>query len=462
MKPLPLVGGAYESQSVPADAQRCINLYLEQDKEGGVPAALYGIPGMHAEFTLPKGPCRGVSFMNGQTFMVSGDTLYEVTGGSPVALGQIQTSLGPVSMANNDNQLMIVDGVAGYIYGAPTLGVIADPDFPNGVTQVAWEGQFFIVGTDGSKQFFISKLGDGSTWDGLDFASAENKPEIIVSFIVHHDRLLIFTEDGAEQWVNTGGALFAFSRDNGSSIEVGCEARDSVVTMNNGVYWLGRDRDGGGMVYALQGGVPQRISTHAIESVLQHASVRSDAYAIAYQQGGHSFYCLTVPSLERTFVYDAATQKWAERAEWISASGSYRRWHPRFHLYDGRKHIVTDWQSGAVWSLDQSIPTQRWLRQTAPLKTNLERQSFWMVELDMEVGVSEIGIEGHVMMRFSDDGGKKWSNERSVSIGVLGDTNARVRFPRCGSGRNRVFEFSGTDTYRPALYGAYADVTAVP
>ena len=459
MKPLPFVGGAYESRSTPADAQRCINLYLEQDQAGGVATALYGTPGLRLEYTLPTGPVRGMAAMAGHVFAVGGNTLYETTTGTPAVIGTLSTSTGAVSIATNDTQLLLVDGVAGYVLTDGVLATITDVDFPNGVTKAAWEGQFFIVGVDGTKQFFISSLADGATWNGLDFASAENKPETLVSLIVNHDRLMLFTATGAEEWANTGNSDFAFERNTGNSLEVGCEARDSVVSMNNGVYWLGRDRDGGGMVFALQGGVPQRISTHAIEHALQSAPMRSDAYGMAYQQEGHAFYCLTVPSIERTFVYDAATQKWAERAEWIANRGEYRRWQPMCHAYAG-KHYVGDWQSGKVWSLDLNVPADRWLRQVAPIRANLARMFFAMVELDMETGVSPTGTDGKVMLRYSDDGGKTWSNERMVSIGAQGMTKARVRFPRCGSARNRVFEFSGTDLYRPALFGAFADMTA--
>ena len=459
MKRLPFVGGAYESRSVPADAQRCINLYPETDKEGGYATVLYGTPGLTAQYALPTSPIRGAATINARVFVVAGNTVYETTTGIASAVGTLSTSVGAVSLASNDTQLLIVDGTAGYVFSGTSLSVITDPDFPNGVTKAAWEGQYFIVGVDGTKQFFISALTDGASWNGLDFASAENKPETLVSLVVTHDRLMLFTATGAEEWVNTGNSEFAFERNTGNSIEVGCEARDSVVTMNNGTYWLGRDRDGGGMVFALQGGSVQRISTHAIEHVLQGATTRSDAYAMAYQQEGHSFYCLTVPSLERTFVFDAATQKWAERAEWMADFGVYRRWQPSCHVYAG-KHLVGDWQSGQVWALDLDVPPDRWLRQVAPITANRERMYFPMVELDMETGVSPTGTDGRVMLRYSDDGGRTWSNERMVSVGPQGMTKARVRFPRCGSGRNRVFEFAGTDLYRPALYGAFAEMTA--
>ena len=50
-----------------------------------------------------------------------------------------------------------------------------------------------------------------------------------------------------------------------------------------------------------------------------------------------------------------------------------------------------------------------------------------------------------VTLRSSNDGGKTWGNERSVSAGAQGDYRTRVRFRRLGISRDRVFEMSVTD-----------------
>ena len=461
MKPVPFVGGMYESRSVAADHQRCVNFYVEAD---GNNKMLVGTPGLVLEYALPNGPVRGAGKLNDRVFFVGGNRLYETTSGSPVELGLLSSNTGRVSVAANDTQQLLVDGVAGYVYDGSTFSTISDPDFPNGVSLALWEGNFFIVGAflpvtePDSKEFWISALGDGDTWDGLDFASAENKPETIVSMAILHDRLMLFSHTGSEEWSNTGAAEFAFERDNGASIEVGCEARDSVVTMNNGAYWLGRDRDGDGMVFAMQGGIPQRISTHAIEHLFQSIDDRSDAYAFAYQQEGHSFYCLTIPGLDRTFCYDAATQLWHERATWDSENAVFKAWRPLTHVLAG-KHLVGD-AAGNVYSLSLEALTDggntlRRERTTTVMASNLARQFFGLFQLDCEVGYGPGNPQ--VMLSYSDDGGLTWSQERVQSLGAPGHTMQRVLFPRCGMGRKRVWKVAITDAYRPAIFGAYVD-----
>lgn len=48
-------------------------------------------------------------------------------------------------------------------------------------------------------------------------------------------------------------------------------------------------------------------------------------------------------------------------------------------------------------------------------------------------------------MRFSDDSGHTWSNERFVDCGKLGKYDARAVFRRLGRARNRVYEIAVTD-----------------
>jgi hypothetical protein len=100
----------------------------------------------------------------------------------------------------------------------------------------------------------------------------------------------------------------------GAFNELGCAAPYSVAKMDNGLFWLGRDRRGEGIVYRANGYSGVRISTHAVEWQIQQYADMSDAIAYTYQQDGHSFYVLVFPSANTTWVYDAATQAWHERA----------------------------------------------------------------------------------------------------------------------------------------------------
>jgi hypothetical protein len=79
----------------------------------------------------------------------------------------------------------------------------------------------------------------------------------------------------------------------------------------------------------------------------------------------------------------------------------------------------------------------------------------------METGIGNAsGSDPQLMLRFSDDGGHTWSNLRTVSLGTVGQYNARAKFARLGSGRNRVFEVSMTDDAKFVVLGAVAEAQA--
>lgn len=79
-------------------------------------------PGERLLATLGAGPVRGVYFTStGVMAIVSGNTVYQVKSDfSYAAVGTIQTSVGPVTMADNASQLIIVDTAFGYIVSLST------------------------------------------------------------------------------------------------------------------------------------------------------------------------------------------------------------------------------------------------------------------------------------------------------------------------------------------------------
>jgi hypothetical protein len=61
------------------------------------------------------------------------------------------------------------------------------------------------------------------------------------------------------------------------------------------------------------------------------------------------------------------------------------------------------------------------------------------------------------VIRYSQNGGRNWSNEITRALGQIGQFNARVSVARLPRARNMVFEISGTDPVKTALCGAFVD-----
>ena len=113
------IGPAYALESLAAEAQECVNLYLEADESGGgrSKARLAGTPGLALHVTLPKSPVRGLWAGDGRLFAVAGTSLYEVFSGgtytdrSAMSGGTTLANDGlPVTFAANGTQLLVVSG----------------------------------------------------------------------------------------------------------------------------------------------------------------------------------------------------------------------------------------------------------------------------------------------------------------------------------------------------------------
>ena len=466
----PILGSTYVARSVNAADARMVNLFAEVLQEGKEAAYLQRCPGLLNLATIGYGPIRGLwSFSSDTTtaFVVSGNSLYKIdTNYNATLLGTI-AGTGPVSMADNGIQLFIAANGPSYIYNNNTnaFAPITDPDFPGAVT-VGYLDGYFVFNEPDSQKIWITQLFDGTSVDPLDFASAEGSPDGVVGLIVDHREVWVYGTNSVEVWYDTGASDFPLQRIQGAFNEIGCAAPYSIAKMDNGLFWLGADARGQGMVYRANGYTGQRISTHAVEWHIQQYGNLSDALAYTYQQDGHSFYVLIFPSANTTWVYDVATQTWHERAGW--SNGAFTRHRSNCQMAFNNKVIVGDYENGNIYAFDMDTyadngQIQKWLRTwraLPPGQNNLKRTAQHAMQIDLESGVGlnlGQGDDPEVMLRWSDDGGHTWSNEHWSKVGKIGEFYRRVWFRRLGMTlklRDRVYELSMTDPVKTAVMGA--------
>lgn len=467
---VPFIGGAYVSRSLNASAQRAVNCYLEKGSDGAQ-NMLIGSPGTVLRATAGTGPIRGGIAAGGYAWFVSGNTVYRMASDySTINCGTILTASGPVALAANDTQIIIVDGTTGYLVEMSFLTVtqISDADFPDGVTQATYQDGYFIVAGNGTGSFYINLTPNvGTDWSALDFATAEGSPDATLAIISDHRELWLIGADSAEVWINTGNADFPFERSGNVFIEHGCGAAFTLDKLDNTVFWLGADSRGAGIVWRANGYVPQRISTHAVEYAISQYDRIDDAFAFTYQQEGHAFYCLTFPTGNQTWVYDVSTGEWHERAWLNSHDGELNRWRASCHVFAFGKHLVGDFENENIYSLEMDVFTDngeaiKRIRTAMTMSQNQLRQFFSMLQINMETGVGDLTniADPTLMLRYSNDSGHTWSNYQTCKIGAIGEYSKRAIFRRMGSGRNRVWEISMTDPVRFAVFNAVLEYSS--
>lgn len=472
----PLVGGSYRSRSLNLDAQRTINLYPVIGESGTAKTvkALFGTPGKRLLLELPVSDgARGMHRpTTGAGIVVHGSSVFRVAADWTYTLVGVlsDTNQTPVSIDDDGEIAVIVTGNRGYTLNLASnvLAEIADSAF-YGADFVYYNKTVWIFNKPRTAQFYLATTLSGAlVFDALDFASATTNAEAIVRPIVDHEELFLFKETVTELWRATGGPDFLFSRDTNASIEKGCQAAHSVVKLDSTLFWLGGDKDGDGIVWKMNGYTPQRVSNDGVEFAIQNYAVTSDAWGYTYQQEGETFYILNFPTANATWGYGVKANEWHERAYLSPVHGTLQRDRAACHMLLGGEHVVADWENGRLYALDldyftdngDPMPAIRACPHISAGGYNVIK--FKHIRVDIETGVGLVsgqGVEPILMLRWSDDGGHRWSQLVAMRMGRIGETAHMAELGRLGEGRDRVFEISISDPVKRVILGAA--VTAV-
>lgn len=468
---IPFTGEYGSGKSGFINYQKTVNLFPEAAKDGRSDSALYPTPGLIPFSITGLAATRGgISFGN-LLYTVCGNQFVEVsiTGGATV-LGNIQSSEGVVKFAHNGTQIVFVDGVKGYMYTPSTLTFTpslsaVDTNFPDGATHVEFfDGYFLVNSPKYSGRFQFSASYNGLSWPPLSYATAERSPDALQALAVNGREIWLLGSESAEPWYNAGASIVPFQPISSGFSEWGCIAPQSVATNNGSIFWLTANRHGQGQVVMASGLQPQIISSNAIADTISSFSTISDAFGYTYDYQRHSFYVLTFPTANRTFVYDVTTQMWHE---W-STNGVDKRHISNFHVMFQGDHIVGSHESGQLFKLDWNTyvdgqyPITRLRRSQYVWDGNDSWVIHHKVRVECEAGVGDTTtITPAIMLRWSNDGGKTWSDEQWRNLGETGEYLRVAEWRKLSRAKVRVYEVKVTDPVKVVIVNAYVDVTTV-
>jgi hypothetical protein len=316
---------------------------------------------------------------------------------------------------------------------------------------------YFVYNRPNTQQFGSSNpLSPISS--ALAFSSKDGAPDDLVSLIVDHRELYLMGEVSSEVWINSGLFPFAFQRIPGTSTQHGIAAKFSIARVGNSFAYVSRNIRGQAQIMMMNGYVPTRISTHAVEQTLTDQFV-DDARAWTYQLEGHEVYVVSFPTIDLTWAYDISTGMW-HKWLWVDNNNVYHRHRGNCHASFQGLNLVGDWENGHVYQLDALNYTDngneiRRLRRAPHLISDYQRQYFHELQIHFQPGVGlSDGSAPQAMLRWSDDGGSTWSNEHWSSIGVQGAYKNRAIWRRLGQARDRIFEVVVTDPVKAVITAA--------
>lgn len=397
----PFLGGSYVLRSRNLAYDRSVNLFPimvdRADGKGKDVGMLLGTPGLDLLTTLGIGPVRGGITAYGIAYVVSGSSFYEVDSSFNLTLlGTLSTFSGPVSIINNTTQILISDGVSGYLFtiGGSSISVVAS--FPAGGLQLSYQDGFGLTFAANTEQWYQSNLNDLGTWDPLNFSSADAKPDNIISMIDVNREVWLINSGSVEVWINAGLPGFAFQRLTGVFPEHGSVATYSALRIGESVFFLSQDKDGQGLVFMSRGYNLVDITDEATAyQFAQYAKMGtiSDAIAFSYQQEKHTFYWLIFPTANASWVYDLTTGKWHERSYFFN--GNFSRHLANCGFFFNGLNVVGDYRNGNLYALNLDTytdngATKKWVRSwraLPPAKQVFEPMSFDSLQIDAQVGI---------------------------------------------------------------------------
>lgn len=455
-KSLPVT--SYQHRSRPASSARLVNCFAEAlPPDAKTPIALIRSPGISSWTTVGSGPIHAMKASNTLLYVVTGTKLYSVNESKTATL---LGDIGPVGSNHNvdieinTDSVVVTNHASGaYVWNGSSFAAISDPDFPGGLDVEFIDNYLTFVEPD-SGRFFAAELGSATSFDALDFATAESSPDNLVGHKADHGQLILAGKTSIEIWQNTGAAGFPFERAANGRIEIGCANGKTLAKLDNSVVWVANDYT----VRRLEGLTPARISHHGIEQALTDVTMASGR-AYSYSQDGHLFYVLMFT--ERTLVYDATTQLWHERQ-----SHGYDYWRAKSHAQFAGVELVGDATSNKIGYLNPEaydewgdIQRMEWTYQ--PIYADGRRAIHDRLEVICEAGVglsTGQGSDPQMMMEYSDDGGITFQSLPNRSLGAIGRYTDRMIWNGCGSSYQRVYRGAVSDPVKVVISDTQAEV----
>lgn len=457
-----VAGDTYVSTSKDLSVQRTKNLYPVSAPNclPTTPIALQSFPGLKIWSSGTAGQNdRGMykRLFNGKGWKVSGNTLYSFTGTGTQTDEGVITGSDLVSMADNGTELLIVADNKAYSHNGTSLSTLSLSFTP---VNVAFLNQQFII-LDTTGKVRISDVGS-STFSTTNFFEPESSSDAVVATKVFNQFVINFGTDTIEPWENTGVGTPPFERMNGAIIEdVGLLNKDCVTTTKDAMFFLGSD----GIPYRMQSFQAQRLTVqnHAIAQAFRAAG-KTNAFVRNLIVEGQDVIGYSLPSVNKTYCYSIQTGLWFELTHDVNDS----MWLGKTSTFLFDKTLVGDRINGNIYELDPNTyqdnsvlkDRERVFRPLSGSIVGAPREMLQMkaIRYGVETGVGVTDDNPQMMVSYSTDGGRTYSNERTIELGQDGEYINSIEDYRNYKFVDLTVKVRYTENTRFTLYNASIDI----
>lgn len=426
------------------DVARPLNMTPFSIESGISKGYLRSAPGI-VQRTATIGVDRGGIVWNGTHFRVLGSKLCAVGSSYAAILADVGAG-GPVSLSYSFNLLAIAAGGRLYFWDGSNLSENNDPDL-GVVNDMIWVDGYFMM-TDGTS-LIVTELTDPYAIDPIKYGSSEIDPDPVIALRWVRGEVAALNRNTIEFFQNIGGNGFPFVRMDGAVIPKGVVGKKAHSEFLQTFAFVGGGRNEEVSVWLAGPGQANKIADRDVEARLAALSDAqlADVVLEARQAAGSTELWLHLPTGSLVYHYEltqaVGLPVWTDRQS--PGSDIYRL--RNFVLHDG------DWVGGdplapRLGTFDETLATQYgeappWKFETPLIYNDGAAAIVNSIELAGTFGRAPLGVDPRVFMSYTVDG-LTWSQERSVSLGVTGQSSKRPAWHQGGVLRNwRGYRFRG-------------------
>jgi hypothetical protein len=387
---------------------------------------------------------------NGTVTQITGDALNR---GTPVKMADFSSA----GYFCNNSKIML------WVYANATNAFLISAQAPTTATFLGFIKQYLVALTYDSQRFSWSDVDAPETWLG-EFAEAESRPDKLVALSAAFGEVLLPGTKTIEHWGIGTDPTAPFENITGTETESGSLSGYSFAQVDNSFMYLNNERH----VVRLSGRNPQIIS-NPFDAEFQALDTVSDCIGIHFNAEGDTKYVLTFPTADKTYVYDYKLDVWSRWSEWISSTGTRKRWLGNCGVLvpSWNKYLVGSKTDGKIYYASADYDTDNGENVQTEIITGRinwgtsRRKSSSKLRLHLKRGVGGLATSPVMILNYRDNGNTEWKSDKNISLGIAGDEDSYITFRNLGTYRDRQYRFRLTSGNHTLLVSAEEEFTVI-
>jgi hypothetical protein len=283
-----------------------------------------------------------------------------------------------------------------------------------------------------------SYLENATIWPALNFIAADVTLGLGAGIVRHLNYLIAFYTHGTQFYYDAGlTPNLPISPVGNAAWTTGCGAGSSIKEASDITFFLSKTRQYGRTVSKFEGLSLSKISTPAIEKIL-NLSTLVGMTSFNIKTAGHTFYGFTLADLSVTLVFDAAFEEWHV---WTSViDGVEQCFTGVNYVASSTQDLFQDTSTGNVVAMSPAAYTDT----TGPINVLIRTVNHsWNTERRKRFAAMFIGadtVASTLNVRYSDDDYNTFSPYRQIVL-----NGPRKMLQRCGMARARAWDILHAD-----------------